>query len=344
MTTPVSRRRFLLAATAALAQAWPAMRAYAAPLALRVGTLAPRGSIYHQTLLEVGETWRRAEGEGAGFTVYAGGSQGGEADLVRRMRIGQLNGAMMSVIGLIEIDRDAAALQYMPMMFRSWSEVDAAGRRIRPLIERRMAERGFIVLYWAEAGWVRFFSKQPALLPEDFKRLKMFAWSGSPEQVELMKAMGYQPVVLETADILPALQTGLIDAVPVTASWALATQIDAIAPHMLDVHWAPIVGAAVVTRTAWDAMSPAGRDALRAASAKASEVLRADRARSDREAIEAMRRRGLMVQALTPEAEAAWRKLAQSVYPRIRGAMVPADMFDAVQQALAEFRQTAVAQ
>jgi len=336
--TPVTRRRFLACTCAALALPWTTRSAHAAPLRLRFGTLAPRGSVYHQTLLEVGEAWRRAEGPGAEFTVYAGGSQGGEADLVRRMRIGQLNGAMMSVIGLSEIDRDAAALQYMPMMFRSWAEVDAAGRHIRPLIEQRMAERGFVVLYWAEAGWVRFFSKQPALLPEDFKRLKMFAWSGSPEQVELMKAMGYQPVVLETADILPGLQTGLIDAVPVTASWALATQIDAVAPHMLDLHWVPIVGAAVVTRAAWEAMSPAGQAALRAASAKATGVLRADRGPSDREAVEAMRKRGLAVQELTPEAERAWRSLAQSVYPRIRGAMVPADMFDAVQKALAEFR------
>lgn len=337
--TLFTRRRFLFAASSALALPWAGQPAHAAAPRLRIGTLAPRGSIYHRTLLEVGQAWRRAEGDEAGFTVYAGGSQGGEADLVRRMRIGQLNGAMMSVIGLIEIDRDAAALQYMPMMFRSWAEVDAAGRRIRPRIEQRMAERGFVVLYWAEAGWVRFFSKRSARLPEEFKRLKMFAWSGDPAQVELMKSLGYQPVVLETADILPGLQTGLIDAVPVTAGWALASQIDTIAPHMLDLRWTPIVGAAVVTRGAWDAMSPAGRDAMRAAAVRAGAELRADRARNDRDSVEAMRQRGLQVETLAPAAEAAWQRLAESIYPRIRGAMVPADMFDDVRAALAEFRR-----
>src|SRR5687767_10531603 len=102
---------------------------------LKFGTIAPRGSIYHQALLETGESWKRAEAPGAGFTVFTDGSQGGEADLVRRMRIGQLNGALMSVVGLVEIDAGAAALQKMPLMFRSWEEVDAAGERVRPLLE-----------------------------------------------------------------------------------------------------------------------------------------------------------------------------------------------------------------
>ena len=153
-----------------------------------------------------------------------------------------------------------------------------------------------------------------------------------------MKSIGYQPVVLETADILPGLQTGLINSVPVTSTWALVTQIDAIAPHMLDLRWVPIVGAALVTRKAWDAMTPAGQEALRRAAAKATQDLRAERLRSDQEAIDAMRRRGLHVHTPSAEVEAEWRALAESVYPKIRGSMVPADMFDAVQHALAEYR------
>jgi TRAP-type C4-dicarboxylate transport system substrate-binding protein len=305
---------------------------------VKLGTLAPRGSAYHQALVEMGDAWRRAEPAGASFTVFTDGSQGGEADIVRRMRIGQLNAALMSVIGLSEIDAGASALQYMPLMFRSWDEVDAVGKRLHPLLEKRFLDKGFVVLFWAEAGWVRFFSKERALSPGDFKRMKMFAWAGDPEQIGLMKAMGYQPVMLETADILPGLQTGLINAAPLTAMWALAGQVDSIAPHMLDIHWVPIIGAALVTRGAWDAMTPAGRDALRREAAKAAGRLRAQRAASDLEAVEAMRKRGLRVHSLTPELEAEWRQLAEAVYPKLRGARVPADMFDAVQGALAEFR------
>lgn len=310
---------------------------------IKVGTIAPRGSVYHRVLMEIGETWRRAEAPGAAFTVFTDGSQGGEADIVRRMRIGQLNSAFISVIGLSEIDPGAGVLQKMPLMFQSWDDVDAVGRSLHPLIEQRFRDKGFVVLFWAEGGWVRFFTRQRALRPSDFKALKIFAWAGDPEQVSLMKALGYQPVVLETADILPGLQTGLVNAVPVTPLWALASQIDLTATHMLDVRWVPIVGAMVMTQAAWNAQSPAGRDALRHGAAKAGGVLRARRESADAEAVAAMAKRGLKVHAVTPELASEWRQLAEAVYPRIRGTLVPADMFDAAQAALAAHRGTVAA-
>ena len=325
------KRLAALALLAALAQP-----AFGQAQRIKLGTLAPRGTVYHQVLLEMGDAWRRAQGAGAAFTVFPDGSQGSEADMVRRMRIGQLNAVLVSVIGLTEIDASAGVLQKMPLMFRSWDDVDAVGRRVRPLIEKRFLDKGFVVLFWVEAGWVRFFSSEPALRPADFRRLKMFAWAGDPEQIALMKTLGYQPVMLETADILPGLQTGLINAVPVTAQWALATQVDAIAPHMLDIHWVPIVGAAVITRAAWEGTSQAGREALRDSAARAAARLRALRESADLDAVEAMRKRGLHVHALTPALDAEWRALAEAVYPNIRGAMVPADLFDAARGALAE--------
>jgi TRAP-type C4-dicarboxylate transport system substrate-binding protein len=308
------------------------------PQRLRFATLVPRNSLYHRALLEVGEAWRRNQGADAGFTVFTDGVQGDELDIVRRMRIGQLNGAMISVVGLEAIEPGVAALQYMPLAFRSWQEVDAVSVRLRPLLEKRIAERGFIVLYWGEAGWVRFFSKTAAVRPDDFQKLKIFSWSGSPEQVALMRALGYRPVVLETADILPGLQTGLIDAVPVIASWALAAQIDSVAPHMLDINWVPIVGAAVVTRQAWAAMTPAAQQAVRQASIKAGTELRAARESADQGAIEAMRARGLKVHAVPEDAQADWQRLVAASYSLIRGTMVPADVFDLVQQTLNDFR------
>ena len=73
-------------------------------VSLRVGTLAPKNSLYHRQLLEMGEAWRAAQGEGSKYLVYPDGSQGGEAEMARRMRIGQLQGALLSVVGLREIE------------------------------------------------------------------------------------------------------------------------------------------------------------------------------------------------------------------------------------------------
>jgi TRAP-type C4-dicarboxylate transport system substrate-binding protein len=304
--------------------------ATAADKQLRIGTLAPKNSLYHRQLMELGEVWRTAQGGNAKYLVYPDGSQGGEAELARRMRIGQLQGALLSVVGLREIEPSIAALQNMPLLFRSWDEVDYVREKMRPAIEKKFFDKGFVVLAWGDAGWVRFFSKEPAVRPSDYKKMKFFAWGSEVEQQEIMKSLGYTPVPLETNDILPAIQTGMINVVPSTPYFALASQIYASAPNMLEINWAPIVGALVLTRKAWDEMTPAAQETLRAAGEKAGVQMRSKARQEVTESVDAMKLRGLVVNRPTPEQMREWNDLAEKLYPRIRGTLVPAETFDEV--------------
>ena len=315
-----------------------AMNVLAADKQLRIGTLAPKNSLYHRQLMELGEAWRSAQGGSAKYLVYPDGSQGGETDMVRRMRIGQLQGGLLSVVGLREIEPSIAALQNMPLMFKNWEEVDYVREKMRPGMEKKFLDKGFVVLAWGDAGWVRFFSKEPAVRPDDFKKMKFFAWGSEVEQQEIMKSLGYTPVPLETGDILPAIQTGMINAVPSTPYFALATQIYTTASNMLDLNWAPIVGALVITKKAWDELTPEGQVAVREAGAKAGVQLRAKARQEVDEAVAAMKKRGLTVNKPNAEQAKEWNDLADKLYPRIRGKMVPADTFDEVVGHLKAYR------
>ena len=308
------------------------------PVRVRLGTLAPRGSSYTKHLVAMGEQWRQAPGGGVLLTVYPDGVMGSEADMVRRMRLGQLQAVMLTATGLAEIEPAATGLQYMPLMFRSLEEVDYIGEKLQPMLEKRLEEKGFVVLFWADTGWVRFFSKQPVIRPDDLKKAKLFVGAGRPADLESYRAVGCNPVPLETVDILPSLQTGLINAVPLPPSIALAGQVDSVAPHMLDLAWVPLVGAAVMTKKAWDTIPPEARDTVRKTAAATGTLLKADGRRESAESIEAMRKRGLQVHTLTLDVEAEWRREAEAAYPRIRGAVVPADIFDEVVTALKTFR------
>jgi TRAP-type C4-dicarboxylate transport system substrate-binding protein len=153
-----------------------------------------------------------------------------------------------------------------------------------------------------------------------------------------MKSLGYTPVPLETSDILPSIQTGMINVVPSTPYFALAGQIFSSAPNMLEINWAPVVGALVVTRKAWDDMTPAAQTAVRAASDLAGAQIRVKARQEVNEAVDAMKKRGLVVNQPSPEQMREWNALAEQLYPRIRGTMVPAETFDEVFSLLRAYR------
>ena len=338
----LTRRGFLAVVLAVgLGGLWGSLdRAFGAgsPVKVRLGTLAPRGSSYSKHLVAMGEQWRQAPGGGVLLTVYPDGVMGSEADMVRRMRLGQLQAVMLTATGLAEIEPAATGLQYMPLMFRSLEEVDYIGEKLQPMLEKRLEEKGFVVLFWADTGWVRFFSKQPVIRPDDLKKAKLFVGAGRPADLESYRAVGCNPVPLETVDILPSLQTGLINAVPLPPSIALAGQVDSVAPHMLDLAWVPLVGAAVMTKKTWDAVPLEGRDTVRKAATETGRLLKADGRRESAESIEAMRKRGLRVHAVAPDVEAEWRQVVEAAYPKIRGVVVPEDMFEEVVKQLKAYR------
>jgi TRAP-type C4-dicarboxylate transport system substrate-binding protein len=229
-------------------------------------------------------------------------------------------------------------LQSIPMMFRSLDEVDHIGSKLRPALEKRMEAAGFVVLFWTDAGWVRFFSRQPMKTADDLRKMKMFIWAGEPQITEIWKTGGFQPVPLETADIVPMLDTGLINCVSLPPFAALATQIYTRTPHMLELNWAPLAGAMVVRKKVWDKVPVEAKEALLKSAAEAGKANKAQaRAESDK-AVAVMKEKGLVIQPVSAELEADWRKTAETFYPQIKGTLVPPDIFAQVEQYLQEFR------
>ncbi|NDA51044.1 MAG: hypothetical protein EBX66_01050, partial [Betaproteobacteria bacterium] len=230
------------------------------------------------------------------------------------------------------------SIESIPLLFRDWAEVDFVREKLRDSIERRFLAKGFVVLAWGDAGWVRFFSKAQASKPDDYRGLKFFTWGNEPEQQAIMKDLGYLPVPLETADILPAIQTGMVSVVPSTPYFAMATQIFASAPHMLELNWAPIVGAIVISRKAFEAMPAEVQLALRQSGEQIGPIVRA-RARAEvDEAVAAMVKRGLVVTKPSAQDMRQWESLAEQLYPRIRGKLVPSELFDEVMAQVKAFR------
>jgi TRAP-type C4-dicarboxylate transport system substrate-binding protein len=302
---------------------------------IKLGTIAPKGSSFEKVLTGMGSEWAA---QGVDLKIYSGGNRGGEADMVRQMRNGVLDAGLLTAVGLSDIDRSVEGLQSIPMLFGSMDEVDYVGEQLRPRLETRLRDKGFVVLFWADTGWVRFFSKQPLIHPADARKAKLFVWAGDITAVEAYEANGFHPVALETNDILPSLQTGMINAVPLPPYVALATQVFRHAPYMLDLDWAPLVGALVITEKKWNQLTPDVQRQLARAAAESGRRMKATNRRESDLAVVEMQKRGLHVTPVSPAIIAEWRDIAERSYPRIRGSKIPADLFDEVVRLVKSYR------
>jgi TRAP-type C4-dicarboxylate transport system substrate-binding protein len=304
---------------------------------LRIATVAPAGSSFHKNLQALAVEWSKAPGGGVTLDIYPG-TQGGEAQIARRMRVNQIQGAVLTANGLAQIDRDATALQLMPMMFRDWGEVDYVREALRERLEGSLREKGYVVLFWGDAGWVRFFSTRPIRNAADLKDMRVYADGNDPATVSLMKDY-YTPVPLDPDKILLGLRNGMIDAVPIPAFLANFMQVSGHAPYMLDMRWAPLVGAMVVKRQAFDALPVETRQYLLRTGREAGVRIRAQARAEEEAAVVAMQaKQGLVIVPFPPAMESEWREQVQRAYPHIRGNVVPAETFDAALAALDSYR------
>jgi TRAP-type C4-dicarboxylate transport system substrate-binding protein len=130
----------------------------------------------------------------------------------------------------------------------------------------------------------------------------------------------------------------MIDAIPTIPLHALSNQFYLSTHHMLELNWLPLVGALIITKSSWDALSPAQRAAMMKSAEECGQQFQKLGRKEAEESVQAMQKRGLQVQPVSKDAQAEWEKFSQSFYPQVRGKIVPANTFDKVMQILLEYR------
>jgi TRAP-type C4-dicarboxylate transport system substrate-binding protein len=304
---------------------------------LKMATLAPQGSIWDLAIRAMGERWAKDTAGRVQLRVYAGGVAGDESDALRKARAGQFQGLAITVAGLTEIDSAFNVFQ-IPMYFESFEELYFVLSELRPALEARLAAKGYVLLHWGHGGWIHLFSRQPVRTISDLKQQKLFVWAGDDSAVQAWKKNGYQPVALAATDIMLGFQTKMIDVVPTTPIAALSLQWYRQTPNMMGLGLAPLVGGVVVTKSAWEKVTPGDRELVMAAARATEKELETEVPKQDKSAIDQMRQRGLTVVDVTAEQAKGWQDEAKRFVVAARDGRVPAEILEATEAAVARFR------
>jgi len=304
---------------------------------IKLATLAPSGSTWMNIMQEmVKELHDKSDGK-IRFKIYPGGVLGDERDMVRRMKIGQLHCAAMTTIGISIIQKEALVFQ-LPLIFQSYEELDYVRDSLLSTMDEAFEEKGFVLLGWGDVGPVHMFSKDPIQTKEDLRKSKLWGWVDDQIAMTLCREGGISPVPLSPSEVLPSLQTGIVNAAPSTPLVCVALQWFSKFKFMTDLTMSIAIGATVMTKKQFDRLDASTQSLLRDVAKRYHQKL-TQRIREDNaESIETLKKNGIRIVPATESAIKEWEEVALSVRKKLIGEIYSQELLDEVTRLVEEFR------
>jgi TRAP-type C4-dicarboxylate transport system substrate-binding protein len=304
---------------------------------IKLATLAPSGTTWMNIMQEmVKELHDKSDGK-IRIKIYPGGVIGDERDMVRRMKIGQLHCAAMTTIGISIIQKEALVFQ-LPLMFQSYEELDYARDNLLSTMEEAFEHKGFILLGWGDVGPVHIFSKNPIQNKEDLRKSKLWGWVDDPIATALCKEGGITPIPLSVSEVLPSLQTGIVNAAPSTPLACIALQWFSKFKFMSDLAMSIAIGATVMTKKQFDQMDASTQALLRDVAKRYHRKLTQRIRKDNEESIETLKKNGIRIVPATEGGIQEWEEVALSVRKKLVGQIYSQELLDEVTRLVQEYR------
>lgn len=326
-------RRIAGVAAAALLLAGPVQATV-----LKIATVAPEGSEWMVQLRAAGEAIRTATDGRVALKFYGGGVMGNDSKVLRKIRIGQLQGAAFTASGLAERYFDIVVYG-MPFLFRSQAEVDYVRKRVDERLMAGLEEAGFVSFGFAGGGFANFMSSERIESHEDLRNKKIWVPEGDVISFTALESMDLSPVVLPLSDVMTGLQTGLLDVIVSPPVGALLLQWYTKVDYINPLPIAYTMGTLAVDKRAFDRLDPADRAVVRDVMGRAYERLDEINRSDNQEARDALLANGLERVEVDTDDVPYWRSVARETNARIwREAAADKDLYAEILQMLEEFR------
>ncbi len=291
----------------------------------------------------IDEELRKTTHNEVGIKLYPNMSMGDETDVIRKIRLGQINGGGFTGFGLGEILPEIRVLE-LPYIFDNDEEIDYAVGKMTPYFRERLAEKGFVLLGWADVGWIYFMAQKPVASPKDLKSLNVWMWQGDPLAKAFYTELGKAPVALSVTDVRLSLQTGMIDAVYGSPLATLVLQWFTKLKYISDIPFTNAVGAVLIDKKSFDGLSEAHKKALVEVSEKHLKTLLTQTRSDNQDAYQRLQKEGLISVTSTQTQRDEMRAIGLRVHERLAGDLYPREVLEKLRGAVNEYRTKKIPQ
>jgi TRAP-type C4-dicarboxylate transport system substrate-binding protein len=265
----------------------------AAKYEIKFATVAPDGSTWMNEMHKLGDEISEKTGGEVGIRFYPGGIMGDEGDVLRKMKVNQVQAAGFTSQGLGEIVPEVRLLN-LPLLFKSYKDIDNVMQKMRPDFDAMFLKKGYVVLGWPEVGFVYVFTKNKIESILDLQKAKMWIWGDDVLVATLFRNLKVVPIPLSLTDVMQSLQTGMIDGVYCSPLSCIAMQWNTKVKYMLNLKIANVPGGVLINKKSWDAIPEKYRAVIMTACDKYFSVITKLSRKENEDALNVMKKQGIV--------------------------------------------------
>ena len=304
------------------------------PVVLKLASLAPEGSGWMKAFHAMNEEVIEKTGGAVRFKAYPGGVMGTDSVVFRKIRIGQVDGGSFTAGGASEIYPDAQILS-LPLLFRDYDEVDRVMGTMAPLLTAGLEKKGFVVLTWAETGFVYLMSQSPVTSVEGLKGLKVWIPEGDPISRATFETAGVPPIPLPLPDVLTGIQTGLIDTYCNSPVGSIVLQWFTKVKYLTHTPLLYAYGVLMVSKKRFDKIPEEHRPVVKAIAAKHFAEINRQTRQDNVAAMETLKKEGIKILPVSDEEVQGLLRLAAEVKGKlVDGKVFSRELYQTLQSAI----------
>jgi len=305
---------------------------------IKLGTLAPEGSSWMKTFNTLNtEVMKKTENK-VQFKIYPGGVLGDEMDMLRKLKIGQIQGVALTSGGLSALFKEMDVLQ-IPFLFQTYEEVDATLKKMDSFFRKGFEDNGYVFLGWSEAGFIYLMSTVPIASVSDLKKAKVWVWEESPMSKAIFDEAGVKAIPLTIPDVLVGLQTGLVDVVYAPPTGAISLQWFTKVKYLTDVPLVYLAGGVVVKKDIFKQISQSSQNFISESFQQHLDQLKIITRNENRDAIKVMVKNGVKIITPSKDQIDEYKRLSNKAMGHISGQTFSNKVLDEVTSLLESYRK-----